>query len=613
VKFYPNNGSTYIQVLKQVSVGVDTNGIAAIVFDSRASSLLGVRLNGLPYNDKYCEPQFGGEKDYHRILWSMEDGCGNSSTFEYLLRLEDCKQPTPVCVGLYTAVMPSAGEVTIWAVDFNASSTDDCTSASDLLYSFSETEYKPSMNYTCQDISDNGGPTFIVDIYVADEGNDQNCNGIITWDERNKDYCTTFITVDDNDHVCPGDAPLSGIIQTEELESVEEVNVTLRNSNGQVMQTFVTNGSGRYQFINPLIDYIVEPERNDNHTNGVSTLDLVRIQKHLLGLLPFESPYKLIAADANNSQSVTAIDLVEIRKLILGLYVEFPNNSSWRFVDADFAFNDPSNPWPFDEIIELESGISLNENFMAVKVGDVNGTVSANAQSEKDKIETRNLNSLNLWTENAHVEAGETVEVPILADNFDEMLGFQMTMKTSGLDLVEVSAGNIDLGEENVAVHKNAITMSWGRATTVSADDVLFTLVFKAVNGGELSQMLSVSSRITPAEAYSMDNGELSTIDVSLGFKDEQVTTPAEFALYQNVPNPFKDQTIVGFELPADMSATVTLYDITGKILEVVKGDYTAGYNEISIDRQVIGRQGVIYYRLDAGVFTGTKKMILIE
>ncbi len=67
-------------------------------------------------------------------------------------------------------------------------------------------------------------------------------------------------------------------------------------------------------------DFQINVERNDAYRNGVSTLDLVRIQKHLLGIEPLTSPYDLIAADANNSQSVSAIDLVELRKLILGIY-----------------------------------------------------------------------------------------------------------------------------------------------------------------------------------------------------------------------------------------------------------------------------------------------------
>ena len=88
-----------------------------------------------PYNSPFCG-------DYHRILWSAEDGCGNWSHCEYLLRLEDCKQPSPVCInGLSTVVMPIGGQVTIWAKDFNASSFDDCTPEADLLYSFSGDSY----------------------------------------------------------------------------------------------------------------------------------------------------------------------------------------------------------------------------------------------------------------------------------------------------------------------------------------------------------------------------------------------------------------------------------------------------------------------------------------
>ena len=49
--------------------------------------------------------------------------------------------------------------------------------------------------------------------------------------------------------------------------------------------TFMTDATGQYTFTNvPTADaYTIRPERNDDHMNGVSTLDLVRIQKHLLG------------------------------------------------------------------------------------------------------------------------------------------------------------------------------------------------------------------------------------------------------------------------------------------------------------------------------------------
>ncbi|MDX1407517.1 MAG: hypothetical protein R3330_05270, partial [Saprospiraceae bacterium] len=222
VKVYPFNGSDYIQMVNATEVALDSNHAATLIFDTQTAADLNTRLNGLPYNNRNCLA-IGGPKDYHRILWSIEDGCGNLSTCEYLFRLEDCKKPTPVCTGLSTVVMPSSGEVTIWATDFNASSFDDCTAADDLLYSFSGTSYQPSMTFDCAAIEENGSPSFIIEIWAADEGNDQDCNGTISWNERNKDFCTTFIIVDDNENVCPGDGSAGGAIETEELEPVENV------------------------------------------------------------------------------------------------------------------------------------------------------------------------------------------------------------------------------------------------------------------------------------------------------------------------------------------------------------------------------------------------------
>lgn len=57
------------------------------------------------------------------------------------------------------------------------------------------------------------------------------------------------------------------------------------------------------------------------------------------------SPYKMIAADANNSRSITTFDIVTLRKLILGIDTVFTNTDSWRFVPADYILY-PANDLP---------------------------------------------------------------------------------------------------------------------------------------------------------------------------------------------------------------------------------------------------------------------------
>ncbi len=617
VKIYPNNGSDYVLIVAPTEVAVDSNGEAVLTMDTRQNSLPSnhpIRKYGLPYNDKVCSnwPLPGGTKDYHKILWSVEDGCGNQTTCQYLFRLEDCKKPSPVCVGLSSVVMPSSGCVTIWAKDFDASSFDDCTAHDDLLFSFSGDTYQPSQQFCCEDIAANGSPSFLVQIWAADEGNDQNCNGFVNplgieWSERNKDYCTTFVVIDDNAGVC-GDSLMGGVIETEEQDAVAQATVTLSNQLGQVMSTFVTTQDGIYHFLNPLIGYSITSERLDNPKNGVSTLDLVLIQKHLLGLQQLDSPYKLIAADANNSQSVSALDLVEIRKLILGLYTEFPNNKSWRFVDGNYVFPDPSHPWPFDEVVDVDA-LTMGHNFVGVKVGDVNGNVVANAT----QVQTRNAKGvLELTTAPQDVVAGQTVTVPVSGANFADILGYQFTLQTAGLTLTGVEPGALDMTKENVGVFPGAVTVSWNKAVPVSATDVLFTLTFTATESGSLSEMLHImnTTKLTDAEAY---NGSEEMLDVALTFRSGNVATGKDFALFQNEPNPFAGATVIGFTLPEAMDATLTIFDVTGKVIRTIEGSYAAGYNEVKVNRKDLASSGVMYYRLDAKDFTATKKMVIIE
>ena len=119
----------------------------------------------------------------------------------------------------------------------------------------------------------------------------------------------------------------------------------------------------------------ITPQNNSGYTEGISTQDLVLISRHILGVQPLSSPYKMIAADVNNSRSITTLDLIFLRRLLLGIDIEFETNTSWRFVELDYAFPNPANPWqePFPERIDIilpAAGVS-DLDFVAVKVGDV--------------------------------------------------------------------------------------------------------------------------------------------------------------------------------------------------------------------------------------------------
>jgi hypothetical protein len=120
----------------------------------------------------------------------------------------------------------------------------------------------------------------------------------------------------------------------------------------------------------------VTPSKNINPLNGVSTYDLLLISKHILNIEPLDSPWKIIAADANQDGKVTTADIITLRKLILGITTELPNGKSWRFLPYDYTFPNPLNPFQpaFPERIESPNTADPAPSYFAfkgVKIGDV--------------------------------------------------------------------------------------------------------------------------------------------------------------------------------------------------------------------------------------------------
>ncbi|HRF38328.1 MAG TPA: T9SS type A sorting domain-containing protein, partial [Saprospiraceae bacterium] len=437
---------------------------------------------------------------------------------------------------------------------------------------------------------------------------------IDAWDAAgNRDFCETYVRVQDQSGICTGPAlgSIAGTIRTETQQTVEGVEVAL---SGPMTANATTPTAGTYSFSNleENHDYTITPVLDVNYLNGVSTFDLVLIQRHILTVQPLNSPYKMIAADANNSQTITTSDIIILRRLILSIIDDLPNNTSWRFVPTSYTFPVPTNPWfeQFPEVINENDlqGDVLGRDFVAVKIGDVNGTVVPNLAS----VEDRNVQgTFGFDLEERAVKAGEEVKVAFRGKDMERIMGYQLTL---GFDRTALSLDNIEYGvakEGNFGlryVSEGMITMSWhemNAGNRIKSDEVLFTLVFRATASGKLSDLLSVSSRLTRAEAYDRNSR---TLDVSLNFGSRELTE--EYALYQNQPNPFAGKTTIGFYLPNAGEATLTITDVRGRVLKVFKGEYGRGMHQIQLDGEDLPA-GVLQYTLISGDFTATRKMVL--
>jgi hypothetical protein len=179
---------------------------------------------------------------------------------------------------------------------------------------------------------------------------------------------------------------ISGNVQTEIGDDVEEVQVTLNGPGGPFVALTGSDGNFSFGSLTDNQTYSLCLSKNQNPLNGVTTFDGVLLAKHINGTQPLNSPYKIIAAETAPesllpSASLDVLDLYFMRLLILGVITDLPA-PSWKFVPADAVL---SPVWPFPDIplpagcktINL-SGNATGQDFIAIKTSDLNGTAVAN-------------------------------------------------------------------------------------------------------------------------------------------------------------------------------------------------------------------------------------------
>src|SRR5690606_17753415 len=139
---------------------------------------------------------------------------------------------------------------------------------------------------------------------------------------------------------------------------------------------------------------------------GLSALDMVIVQRHILRINTLKSPYKMVAADVNADERINIADIVEMRKVVLGIYDRFPNNYSWRNIDAKYEFF--SAETALQELYPMYVRVdnadhNMQLDFVGVKIGDVDGSYVSSLK----EVKTRS--SVQLLVADAVIDRGQIV------------------------------------------------------------------------------------------------------------------------------------------------------------------------------------------------------------
>lgn len=382
---------------------------------------------------------------------------------------------------------------------------------------------------------------------------------------------------------------ISGLVYTPHMKPLKDVRMTVSyESEGTVEAIDITNGLGEYTFrdLPSATPVFIRGYKDTDPALGVTTLDLIRLQKHLLGREEFTSPYQFIAADVNQSWNLTAVDLIEIRKLVLGIYSEFPHVPSYRI---GYATEDPDEfgPWLFKEELGFEtlSDDLENVNLFAVKSGDVTGQF---APLDNDFIGERSAPMVNLHTDNILLTANQSAEIHYYAKDLVDLAGLQLELNLNDGFIEGIQSGTITItADQYHFMSDHSMRLSWYDISTVTVSDEqpIFTITITPARDMYVSELINISNTFS-SEAYIGDVGAVAPIELDYIRPEGAALTDI---LYQNQPNPFSDETVIPFELVQDGTATIRIFETSGRLLKEVSGEYTAGRNSVAIDNLPTG------------------------
>ncbi len=312
---------------------------------------------------------------------------------------------------------------------------------------------------------------------------------------------------------------------------------------------------------------------------GLSTFDLVRISKHILGLDTFVQDWQILAADMNCSGMVTTYDIVIGRQLILGMLE-----------------NLPCSPWKF---IPQGSNVQSNGNcvdLMGVKLGDLTGPYFAPPPSDRSVF--------SLYATDRYMKPGERHVLELNGTVWKEIQALQLDLDfdPNVLQINSIDAQGLPGFDATCyrfsAVSEGRLPVVWvdGASATLRPNEALFFIELTALQGGQLSEMLRFRSTHLPAELY---DTEMSKQNMDLQWQNSAVEQLASGHIF---PNPARHTFQVYYDSPEAAEVLLQVADMNGKIVVEKTFPTNKGANWLSV-QPVNPASGLHVVRLNGAYF----------
>ncbi len=247
----------------------------------------------------------------------------------------------------------------------------------------------------------------------------------------------------------------------------------------------------------------------------------------------------------------------------------------------------------------------------------------------------------NNWDRASSVLIGSDGNLYAAGESYGSGTGMDFIVISLGPDgFLDVAVSGIDLPPDTVFVDSiygvRALVRNFGSVTVtfdaVAAIDGYFdTVQVQNLRPGSTSLEDFQNWQVPPADSttYTMTvctvtPGDIDTTNDCMqktifaynptGVQERpDRTLVADFGLAENLPNPFRHSTAISYSVPAATEVTLAIYDITGRLVEtLVSETQQPGMHQVQWNRKR-NPSGVYFYRINAGSFTETRKMVAVE
>jgi len=367
-----------------------------------------------------------------------------------------------------------------------------------------------------------------------------------------------------------------------------------------------TNVNGDYIF--PALAsrniYSLSLSFEDSFSNGLSTVDMLMIRNHIIGLNVFEAPYKVVSADLSNDGTLSVTDLVILQKLILGTQDTISNGEAWKFADRNELLTGNLIPFPQIDIFnydDLRSGVIAN--FVGIKAGDVNSSAVVNGL---DVSEKRSIQHLNIQDRN--LDRGGVYKIDVNLNTAKTIEGFQLAFDYKDINIIEIVPANFDIDGSNFVVRDDHFNVIGIDQLHSNEGSTLFRIILKSMADQLLSTALTNKINGLSSEAYVTKDLEI--VDLKLVFKP----IASQLAITQIAPNPFTDHTQVNFTGASNSQVLLKVYKLTGELLyqdQLTLG--TIPNNSFNLNSSDLSYSGLCFIELSDGRQVTSSKLLVLS